>query len=340
MSLYLDVKYLKLVSNRLPLFKQKNDYLYNCRCPICGDSATKKNKARGYFYNVKNSLMFKCHNCNASMHFGSLLKMLDNLQYDHYVMERYSNGVPKNQPLNNIEKAFTMKEPVFEKKPESLLDKILDRLDSLDDDHIAIQFCLKRKIPREKFNQIYFIDDIRKVDQLSDKYKDKISTSEPRIVFPFYNSTGQLTGITCRALGNETLRYVTIKIKEDEDLIFGIGDLNKEKTIYVVEGPIDSLFLPNSIAVSSTAFNKIKSLDLPKDKVVIIFDNQPRNREVVKLMNRIVDDDYSIVIWPQTLEEKDINDIVLADKDPLKIIKKNTFKGLEARANFIAWKRC
>lgn len=340
MSLYLDVKYLKLISNRLPLFKQKNDYLYNCRCPICGDSATKKNKARGYFYNVKNSLMFKCHNCNASMHFGSLLKIIDNFQYDHYVLERYSDGLPKNQPHQNIEKTFIMKEPVFEKTPENLLDKLLDRLDKLDESHIAVQFCIRRKIPKEKYNQIYFIDDIRKVDQLSDKYKDKITTDEPRIVFPFYNLQGQLTGVTCRALGNESLRYITIKIKEDDDLIFGIGDLNKEKTIYVVEGPIDSLFLPNSIAVASTAFNKIKSLGLSKDKLVIIFDNQPRNKEVVKLMSRLIDEDYSTVIWPQTLEEKDINDIVLSGKDPLKIIKKNIFTGLMARANFIAWKRC
>ena len=75
MSLFVDLKYLKLICNRLPLFKQKNEKVFNCRCIICGDSTKKKTKARGYFYEVKNDLLYRCFNCDASMQFGTFLKI-------------------------------------------------------------------------------------------------------------------------------------------------------------------------------------------------------------------------------------------------------------------------
>lgn len=340
MSLFVDLKYLKLVSSQLPLFKQKGDHLYNCRCIICGDSSKKKNRARGYFYSSKNELYYKCHNCSASMHFGSFLKQFFNVQYNHYALERYGQGIPKNKPHQNVEEKFKMAEPVFEKKTERLIDKILDKVDTLPEDHIAVKFCEKRKIPVEKYGDIYFIDNVKNIEQLSEKYKNKIETSEPRLVLPFYDRDGQMTGVTCRALGKETLRYLTIKVKEDEILAFNLDKVNTEKDIFVVEGPIDSLFLPNAIAVAGTAFVKLNTLDLPKDKLTVILDNQPRNKDVCKIIDKMIDGGYKVVIWPQSLVEKDINDMVLAGKKPLDIIKKSTYQGLEAKIKFTEWKRC
>ena len=217
MSLFVDLKYLKLVSNRLPLFKQKNDKVYNCRCIICGDSSKKKSKARGYFYAIKNDLLYRCFNCDASMQFGSFLKQLDQILYSQYVLERYSEGLPRNKPHQNIEDKFKMEQPVFEEK--TLLDKLLDRLDNLPEDNEAVQFCSKRKIPEIEYKNLYYIDDIRKIEQISDKYKDKVQTNEPRLVIPFTDEQGQLIGVTCRALRDESLRYLTIKIKDNIPLI-------------------------------------------------------------------------------------------------------------------------
>lgn len=337
MSLFVDLKYLGMISNQLPMFKKKKDNLYNCRCIICGDSSKKKTRTRGYFYAVKNDLFYKCHNCSASMHFGTFLKNINELTYNQYVLERYSEGLPRNKPHQEFE--IRMAEPVFDKK-ERLLDNLLDRLDTLPEDNEAVEFCVKRKIPREVFKKLYYIENIKDIVQLNDSYKDQVKGIEPRLVIPFYTDTGQLAGVTCRALRNETLRYVTIKIKEDNVLIFGLDTVDREKPIYVTEGPIDSLFLPNSIAVTGTAFSKLESLDLPKDKLVVIFDNQPRNKEVCKLLDKIIQSNYNVVIWPQTLAAKDINDIVLEGKNPLDIIKKNVYSGLEARVKFTEWKRC
>lgn len=339
MSLYIDLKYINYISSRLPLFKRKSEYLFNFRCTICGDSTTKKHKARGYFFKVKNDMFMKCHNCSVSIHFGTFLKQIDQNLYSQYAMERYANGAAPNKAHKTPQ--LTFKEPIVEKK--SLIDELFDRLDKLPDDHIAVTFCKGRKIPEDKFKQLYFIDNIKKVENISEKMRDRIKSEEPRLVIPLYDGKLQLAGITCRALGNETLRYITVKIKSDELLVFGRESLNPEKHIYVTEGPIDSLFLPNSIAVVGTGFNKLDLLEYSKDNMTIIVDNQPRNKEVCKVIENLIDQNYNIVIWPQSLKEKDINDIVKAGKTPASVkamIDKHTFRGLQARANFYAWKRC
>ncbi|NDB81628.1 MAG: DNA primase [Alphaproteobacteria bacterium] len=339
MSLFVDLKYLKIISNRLPLFKQKNERLYNCRCVICGDSSKKKTRARGYFYVIKNDLLYKCHNCNVSMAFGSFLKSIDKLLYDQYVLERYTEGLPANKPHQKVEDRFKMAEPIFMHKEEKLLHSLFSRLDTLPESNEAVQFCLDRKIPKSQFNRLYYIDNVKKVEQLSDKYKNKIQSSEPRLVIPFFNNSGQLIGLTCRALRNESLRYLTIKINEDLPFVFGLDKLDTSKPVYAVEGPLDSLFIQNAIAVGGTSFSKINELNIDKDQLVIVIDNQPRNKEVVKLLNNAIDDNYRVIVWPQNVLEKDINDMILSGKNINKILKDNTYNGLEAKLKFTAWKR-
>lgn len=338
MSLYIDIKYLRLISHRLTGFKQKSDTLFNCRCPICGDSQTKKNKARGYFYPIKNSLQYKCHNCSASMLFSTFLKQNDSNQYAEYVLETFGERPKRSNAAVKLEYSKPM-EQLVERNDLSLLDQLLPKLNELPDDNEAVVFCRKRMIPESAFDYLYFVDDVRKIEQLSTKYTDKLKTSEPRLVLPFYDHTLQLSGVTCRALRGEALRYLTIKVKDNVPLIFGMDRINMKKPVLVVEGPIDSLFLPNCIAVGGTAFGKVHELGLPD--VTIIFDNQPRNKELVKLMNTVIEANAKVVIWPQRYEEfKDVNDMVLAGIDVRKIVKQNTFSGLEAKLKFTGWKRC
>jgi len=338
MSLFLDQKYISLISNRLPLFKKKDDYLYNCRCVICGDSSKNKRKTRGYFFKYKSELRYKCHNCDASLSFGNFLKNLDPSLYSQYSLEKYAEGAPIR--VSNAVPELIFTEPQFKTQEERLLDKLLDRLDTLPEDNEAVVFATTRNIPKEKFKQLYYIHNVKDIVQLNSSYKESIRTEEPRLVLPFYDSHGQLSGVTCRALRGEALRYITVKVKENTQLIFGLNEIDTKKIIHVVEGPIDSLFLDNCIAVTGTSFSKINTLNIPVDKLVIIIDNQPRNKEVCKVIDKNIDQGYNVVIWPQNIEEKDINEMVTAGRDVKSIIKKNTFKGLAAKAKFMAWRRC
>ena len=334
MSLYVDQKYLNLISNRLPLFKKKKDSTYNCRCIICGDSKKKKNKARGYFFPNKNKLFYKCFNCDAAMAFGTFLKDIDQNLFNEYNLENYSD-----KHFSNNKPAFKFEQPKFKSKTQKQLDSVLTNLKDLewDDEHEAVRFCKARNIPIDKFNQIYFVDDISKISYFNEDYRASIKTKEPRIVFPFYDEKQNLTGLTCRAIRGEALRYITIKIKDDQPLIYGLESIDNKKIVNVVEGPIDSLFLDNSIAIAGTSLHKLSSIIYFNMK--IIYDNQPRNKQVCDQIEKAIDNQHWVVIWPQNIVEKDINDMVKSNINVEKIIKENTFTGLHAKMQFMGWKR-
>lgn len=341
-TLYIELKFINFLSGRLQNFKRKSDYLFNFRCPLCGDSSKKQSKTRGYFFKYKTNMHMKCHNCGASMSFASFLKQTDGQLYSEFCLENYSENVtPVTKPQKLPTFKFDTTKRLLEKE-KTLIDELLDRLDTLPEDNIAVQFCLNRNIPAKAFSRLYFIDDMKKAEQLNEEMRDRLS-DEPRLVMPLYDEKQQLSGLCCRAVDDNKLRYINVKIKEDSTLIFGTENLDKTKHIYVVEGPLDSLFLPNAIAVVGTGFKKLSTLSYSKENMTVIVDNQPRNKEVCKVIETLIDDDYNVVIWPQYLKEKDINDMVSSGKSQkslLKLIQENTHKGLEAKAKFVAWRRC
>jgi hypothetical protein len=337
MSYFIDTKYLNLIGHRLPLFKKKKTDLWNCRCIVCGDSRTNKNKARGYFYRQRNDLYYKCHNCLASQHFGTYLKNLDSNLYQQYVFERYATGENGPKAHTKAEEFVYQYEKVeFTAKP---LDKVAVRLSALSDDNEAVRYCVSRGIPQNKFNGLYYIPSVKDIVKIAPQY-DSIKTEEPRLLLPFYNEEGELTGVTMRAMRGEQLRYIMIKMKEDEPLIFGMNRVDKEKPITIVEGPIDSLFVENCVAVAGTGFGKIENLGLKKELVTIVFDNQPRNPEVCKLVEKYIKLNYKVFIWPCGIVEKDINDYVESRGEVQQLIRENTFEGLMAQLKFTEWRNC
>lgn len=343
MSLYIDIKYLNTIAHRLENFKKKSQDLFNCRCPLCGDSQRNKKRSRGYFYRGKQDLYYKCHKCGASHHFGTFLKNFDPNQYSQYVVERYADGGHgRANAHKNVETILKFEEPKFTKKPEpKLIDSIMDRLDTLPDDHEVIKYVTDRRIPRDAFDRLYFISNVKDVIQLNDKYKNSIITSEPRLAIPFLDGNNKLLVVSLRGIRGESLRYINIKVDEDAPSIFGLDKVDPTQEVFVVEGPLDSLFLHNSIACAGTSFGKIDQLPISKDKITIIFDNQPKNRDVGKLMNKYIDQGYRIVIWPD-VPGKDINEMVengLTSDEIQDIINHNKFQGLAAKAKYAMWRK-
>jgi hypothetical protein len=70
------------------------------------------------------------------------------------------------------------------------------------------------------------------------------------------------------------------------------------------------------------------------DDPVWIYDNEPRNREIVNRISKTIDAGDSVVIWPDTIDEKDINDMILSGLDVQSVIELNTYSGLEAKLKF------
>jgi len=332
MSSYIDLKYINEISARLSQFKKKGDYLYNFRCPHCGDSKKSKTKARAYFYRVKNDMFFKCHNCNLGQSLTNFLKFLDSKVYEQYLLERYKGSAPSTpQPK------FTNFKPEF--KEVDILDG-LQPVSELNDGHPVLQYVIDRKIPSKYFSKLFlcnkFMSFVNKVKPGTFPHQ---KGEHPRLIIPFYDINNKVFAFQGRAFGKEQPKYLTIKLQENKQKIFGLERVNLHKRLYIVEGPLDSLFLDNCLAAGGA------DLQLPatnKD-VVFIFDNEPRNKQIISRMYDMIDKNYKIVIWPQGTKEKDINEMIINGKTKSQIdniITDNTYSGLSALTQLNSFKRC
>jgi len=328
---YIDTKYLNIISPYLQQFKKKGDNLWNFRCPYCGDSQKSRTKARGFVFRKKNDLFFKCHNCGVGASLGNLVKTVDSKTYKDYIMERYKKGV---ETRSSPQPEFKFNAPVFRKK--GILEG-LKSIKNLPDDHPAKQIVEKRKLPEESFCDLYLCESFFKFTNSIIKGKfPSLGGDHPRLIIPFRGEDGEVFAYQGRAFGNEQPKYITIKIDEDRDKIFGLDKVDKSKPILVVEGPLDSLFLDNCIAVAGADFSNIKG------DLTVIYDNEPRNKEINKQIEKTIDQGKSVCLWPDHMKDKDINDMIIAGyskEDIQEIITNNTFSGASAKLRFAEWRK-
>jgi transcription elongation factor Elf1 len=341
MTLFVDVKYADMLGPRLRNYKRKGDFLWNFSCPVCGDSKTNKSKARGYIYKVKTGLFVKCHKCGYSTNLGNLVKYLDPVMYQEYVLENYKeSGAPRSH-----HKDTSIAIPAIIKTPEltvSILDPI-KRLDSLPLDHPAVKYVLKRKIPSRFLSLLYYAPRFKAYVNwvVPGKFRD-LQDEHPRLIIPYFNRHGKCFAFQGRAFGKEDPKYYTIKVDDTEEKVFGLDRVNFAKRIFITEGPLDSLFIPNAIAVSGSSFTT-PTIESLKTNCTVIYDNEPRSKELTNLIKKTIDAGFSVCMWPEVIVEKDINEMILAGRtseEILEIIKQNTYTGVEAQLRFASWRKC
>ena len=335
MSLYIDKKYISLLAPKLDKFRQKSEYLWNFRCPVCGDSQKNKLKMRGYIYRRKSDLFFTCHNCGTGHSFGNLLKMVDRSLYSQYQMERFKNESAGNTAKPDF--SMLMEKPVFNTQKKINLPTI----ESLPITHAGRAYVKDRFIPKERWVDLYYAEDFDLfVKDIFPEY-DKKLYAEPRLVIPFYDEKNILLGFQGRALVNSKVKYITIKLSDDNLKVYGLDRVDKTKKIYVVEGPIDSMFLQNSLAMMDASLYNVISTVGNYD-YTFVFDNEPRNKDVCKHMQKAITMGKSVCIWPKHIAAKDINEMILKGTSPAMIqgiIDSNTFSLLKAQLEFGSWSK-
>ena len=326
----IDEHYARLISARLDKFKQIKNGTYTFRCPYCGDSQKYKNKTRGYFFTKNSGLVYKCHNCGVGRSFGNFLKDQTPDVYDEYVMERYKKGLT-GKGRNVADPKFNIEKPKFKKKGE------LQSIDQLNNEHPAVGYLQGRQIPKENFGDLYYTDKFCTwVNTQKPTFKD-VKKDHPRIIIPFIDTNGEWFGFQGRSLDvNDKMRYITIMLDESKTKVFGLNRADFDKTIYITEGPFDSLYIDNAIAMAGADVD----WDLLSDKeVVFVYDNEKRNKEIINRMEKAIDKGYEIVIWPENLQEKDLNDMFIAGHDVQSLVEFNTYSGLEAQIKLSEWKK-
>lgn len=276
-----------------------------------------------------------CHNCGASMSFYNFLDKVDPHLLKEYALERYKNGEQGNDNYKKPDFEEFKVKPVFKQKLN------LPAISELPNEHYAKQYVLSRKIPENHHVNLYFAQDFKKFIESLNIEKEGLKEDDPRLIIPFYDEEKNLVALQGRALGESKLRYITVKLHDDNMKVFGLDRVNTEEMIHVVEGPIDSLFLTNTIATADANLMAASKL-FDKTKLTLVFDNEPRNKELHKIMERAIEDHYNVVIWPEMIEEKDINEMILAGFSPEEIediISKNTFVNLRAKMEFVNWRK-
>ena len=332
---YVDLKYINILSGRLSLFKRKTNNLFNFRCPFCGDSQKNKLKARGYIYAKENKYSFKCHNCGTTSSIGNLIKHVDTSLFKEYRMEAFVN---KDRVVKEKTKEIT-----FSKREYHFITplKSLKQISQLQYNHPAKEYVQKRKIPNEYHRKLYYAPYFAKFVNSVIPRKLSEDNDEPRLVIPFFDEYQNLIGFQGRAFSKNAVRYITIMIEEDKPKIFGLDEVDWTKRVYALEGPIDSMFIDNSIAMIGAdggAYINSKK----KQDIVIVYDNEPKSSMIHKKLSRNIDEGFSVCIWPNFLQYKDINDMILSGMtkvEILNIINVSTFQDLNAKMKLVEWSK-
>ena len=274
---------------------------------------------------MKTNTNFKCHNCGSSMSFANFLKKLDTVLYKQYQMEKFKEGhTGKNFPTAQPKLEF--KKPAFKKKSKINLAKASSNEE-------ATSYLVKRKLDPDKF---FYTASFKKWANTLTKAFDSTQYDDARIVIPLYTKEGDLFGFQGRALGPSKVKYITIMLNDEHPKVYGMDTVDTDKTVYVVEGPFDSTFLNNGVAMCGADVD-LDSLQI-KD-LVYVYDNEPRNREICARIEKAIKQNKKVVIFPTRISEKDINDMVLAGIDVNSVLESNTYQSLKATIKYNEWKK-
>lgn len=336
--LYIDIKYANFISSNSQIrnFKKIDENLWRFSCFYCGDSKTNKLKARGFIVRNNGKLFYKCHNCGISKSFSFMLKDLDPNLYKEYRLEKYKS--------NQIDSSVNTIPTLQIKREVKTVEKISDAIcvNDLPQEHPVVKYVESRRIPKEHYKHIFLVG---KFKEFANKLKPfcikNTNSDHPRLVIPFYDKSGKIFAFQGRAFGSEKPKYLTIKLDESAEKLFGLDRVDLTKPILVTEGPIDSLFLPNALAVAGGAINS-KTLLENKENVTVIMDNEPRNPQITRQVEKCIELGYNVCLFPESIEQKDINDMIksgITQDQILKIINDNTFSGLKAKLRFAQWRK-
>ena len=326
-----DVKYVRLLSTRCDKFTEKKTDLYQIRCPFCGDSQKHKNKARGYFFGKQQRLFYRCHNCGVGRSLSNFLKEQAPDLHSQYVLESFTDRKSHTRAKEVSLEDLAYRKPVFKVSPGQELPTI----DRLDFEHPARKYLEDRRIP--DLGKFYYTDNFKKwVNSVTPKF-DSLDHDDARIIIPLLDEEGEWMGFQGRSLDPKaTLRYITIMLNEEDPKIYGLDTVRTDATVYITEGPFDSTFIRNAVAMCGSDVH----LDhLGIDDVVWVYDNEPRNKQIIDRIAKTIQNGDKVVIWPKDIKQKDINDMILAGHAVQNLVESHTYSGLQAQVKLNDWKK-
>lgn len=321
-----DRYFLNLLSSRLNGFIWKSKDLSVSRCPVCGDSQHSISKKRLYFFPSRRTVGFQCycHNCGLNIPLQVFIKLYFPDLYEKYIIETLSDS--------NNETTF-----IDHKKDESGFSlsgydlSSCIKIKDIPTSHFVRRYVDSRLIPHSK---VLYINNINKILPSTQHIKTPI----PCLVIPFYTKNNVVNVIQIRFFDSKVKpKYLTFKLHETDVKCYNLDFIDNTKEVYVCEGPIDSMMIHNSVALAGS---ELKTIESKINKPVFIFDNEPRSKIICKKMQDVISSNHKILIYPSNVQEKDLNEMKINERNIESIIVNNVVSGLDALLRFQMWKRC
>lgn len=334
-GVWLDKKYTYLIAGSLRRFKWVSSNVANFRCPFCGDSQSSQIKARGYLFLKQHTYLFKCHRCGLALPFGAFLKRLSRSLYDEYVMEKLTDTAPAVPPqtvpeILSLPMRLTHYEDVFQLTSATLPTHL----------HPVRAFAAQRGIPDIGLRRLYATSRARAwlAPLVGAEKAERVHDNEPYLVIPLRMPDRTWYGAQLRPIDHKN--YYTFRWGHDTLRVFGLDAWNPNALTYIVEGPLDSLFLPNALACCGSDFlgalDTMTNAGYSVQTRVLVWDNEPRNKEITKKLRRAITNGERVVIW-RNHHAKDINDSAKAGFDVASLVATHTYQGLNAELEYATW---
>lgn len=340
MSLLLDQQYAGMLAPYVRNFHKKGTNKYNFSCPFCGDSKEIKSRARGFLLPAGEHLTYYCHNCNIpKQSLQTVLKHVDNNLYRQYLVDKFKEqgkGPPEKSPLT------TFKRPEYARR----IDRNLVKVSSLGSDHEVRKYLYERRIPTREHHRLYWTPAFKQwANSIEPGTFNSTAMDEGRLIIPLIDERHNVLGYQGRSLTNRQggLKYVTVLLREDNPKIYGLDRFDRNKFGHAFEGPIDSMFVPNSVAAAGGRIDSVlREVGLSPDRTVVVYDNEPRSKFTIKKMEKAINDGWHVCIWPESIKQNDVNNMVIAGytaEELTDIIDDNSYSGLMAKAKLAAWRK-
>jgi transcriptional regulator NrdR family protein len=349
---WIEKKYIKLLGSTLRNFTQKSSNLWNFSCPLCGDSKTDPKRARGYMYGVKGTLRYHCHNCGKPKTFEKFLQEVNIVLYDDYQREKFQDRSSLQESIDELQKK------VIVPNGHEYLSK-LRKVSTLLPNHPCKEYIVSRQIPTTMHHKLFYAPKFKQWTNsiIPDKFSEKsLAKDESRLIIPLLDNNNKMIGYQGRSLvKDDPIRYITIMTDETQPRFFGLDTVDLNRRYYIFEGPFDAMFIDNAIATcGGTLTRELDLLNKNTNNAVVVYDNEPRNIHTIKKMLQAVRRGLKICVWPPSVEQKDVNDMILrkvsgdyvkteivqkAGKFIQKIIDENVYSGMEAELIIAGWRK-
>jgi len=274
-----------------------------------------------------------CHNCGFGITQGDgslpgFLKLYYPDVYQEYIFDNFKKQ-PKDKKVSLLDKLKTKFDPTKVVFQESFDLSPCIPIADLPPDHFVSNYVKGRMLPPERVMYCSNVNDLVAENK-------QIGKPVPSLIIPYYLHDKRCEVFQIRFFDpNRMPKYLTFKLKEESIKVFNLDFVDPTIPVFVLEGPIDSMYVENAIAMGGSDMAVV-----PVPDPVFVYDNEPRANIINRKMRKTIDKGHKIVMLPERYDN-DINDMVIAGETGItELLKKYTFQGLKAKAKYSTWRKC